>query len=170
YMAACLGLASFSQEGRGFPVLAPLPLSAGEVLRAKLTVNTAMLALSGLAGGFFFGASFVTPMRLVFAPLGAALGALLAIPLGGLVTAMGALFPRRLQRTGRREINPLAMSFFSALAFLFYGSVAASLFAPIRLGARVIFLPVIVIAAWFLLAAALVAAAKKAVRRGRTEG
>ena len=170
YMAASLGLASFSQEGRGLPVLAPLPLSAGEVLRAKLLVNTAFLALSGAAGGFFFGFSFSTPLRIVFAPLGAVFGMILAFPLGGLVTAMGALFPRRLQRTGRREISPLAMSFFTALSVLFYSSVMAALFAPLRLGASCLFLPPVVIAAWSFLAAALVSAAKKAVRRGRTEG
>ena len=109
YMAACLGLASFSQEGRGLPVLAPLPLSASEVLRAKLVVNTAMLSAAGAAGGFVFGIAFgglfLSPF---FAPIFAIAGAISTLPLGGLVTAMGALFPRRLQRTGRREISAQA--------------------------------------------------------------
>ncbi len=171
YMAACLGLASFSQEGRGLPVLAPLPLAASEVLRAKLVVNTAMLGAAGFCGGAVFGVAFAGPYyALIFSPPAALLGAATALPLGGLVTAMGALFPRRLQRTGRREISGLAMSFFTALSLLFYASILAAFAAPLQLGPGCAWMPPVVIAAWSLIAAALVSAANKAVRRGRFEG
>lgn len=172
YLAACLGLASFSLEGRGFPVLAPLPLRVDEVLRAKLVVNTALLAAGGAAGGaaVAIAASSGVFWLIVLTPVLAIAGAAAIAPLGAIVTAMAALFPRRLQRTGRREISPVAMSFFTALTGLFYASLAASLAAPLALGARFLWIPFVVLIAWIFISAALVTAARKAVRLGRTEG
>lgn len=172
YLAACLGLASFSLEGRGFPVLAPLPLHVDEVLRAKLLVNSALLAAGGAAGGASVAIAAAPDVvtTLVFTPLLAIAGAATIAPLGAIVTAMAALFPRRLQRTGRREISPVAMSFFTALTGLFYASLAASLAAPLALGARFFWIPLVVLIAWIFISAALVTAARKAVRLGRTEG
>lgn len=172
YMSASLGLASFSQEGRGLPVLAPLPLEVDEVLTAKLRVNTAILALAGAGGGALVMFS-VTPWAgagLLLAVPAAVLGAIAAAPLGALVTAMGALFPRRLLRTGRREISIPAMSFFSALAMLFYASVAGSFAGAGLFGRSFVWMPLVVLTAWTFVAAALVSAARKAIRRGRWEG
>lgn len=172
YLAASLGLASFSQEGRGLPVLAPLPLAVDAVLSAKLAVNTGMLAVAGAAGAAVFVFTLVPhPVDKVAVAIPSALGgAIAAAPLGALVTAMGALFPRRLLRTGRREISILAMSFFSALALLFYASLVGSLAGPITMGPSFLWMPIAVLVAWIFVAAALVSAARKAVRRGRWDG
>lgn len=172
YMAASLGLASFSQEGRGLPVLAPLPIAVDQVLSAKLAVNTGMLGLAGAAGAAVFTFTVLShPVdRVILAIPAALVGAVATAPLGALVTAMGALFPRRLLRTGRREISIPAMSFFSALAMLFYASVVGSLAGPLAMGRSFLWMPIAVLAAWMFVAAALVSAARKAVRRGRWDG
>lgn len=172
YLAASLGLASFSQEGRGLPVLAPLPIAVDAVLSAKLAVNTGMLAIAGAGGCAVFAFTLPPNPAHKFAILlpAAIIGAVSAAPLGALVTAMGALFPRRLLRTGRREISILAMSFFSALALLFYASLVGSLAGPITMGPSFLWMPIGVLTAWIFVAAALVSAARKAVRRGRWDG
>lgn len=172
YLAASLGLASFSQEGRGLPVLAPLPIAVDHVLSAKLAVNTGMLGLAGAAGAAVFTFTVVPhPVQRVLLAIPAGIaGAIATAPLGALVTAMGALFPRRLLRTGRREISIPAMSFFSALALLFYASAVGSLAGPLTMGRTFLWMPIVVLAAWTFVAAALVSAARKAVRRGRWDG
>lgn len=171
YLAACLGLASFTLEGRGLPVLAPLPLAVDEVLRSKLVANTGLLVAAGAIAGAALGLTVEPgPGGLLLAPLLAVLAAAVCAPLGALVTAMGALFPRRLHRTGRREISILAMSFFTALTGLFYLSMVAALAAPVALGFRFLWVPAVVMLAWSCVSASLVAGARKAVRLASTEG
>ena len=131
-----------------------------------------MLAIAGAGGAAVFAFTLVpSPADKLVVVFPAAIGgAIAAAPLGALVTAMGALFPRRLLRTGRREISILAMSFFSALALLFYASVVGSLAGPITMGPSFLWMPIAVLTAWIFVAAALVSAARKAVRRGRWDG
>ena len=113
YLAASLGLSSFSQEGPGFPMLASLPVRPSRMILAKALANTILVmgvsTLSGAACGFVLPARNPVVWIVGIVAL-AATGAVAAVPLGLLVTLLGALFSGR-AAFGRRIISPWAMGF-----------------------------------------------------------
>ncbi len=168
YLAACLGLASFSAEGRDLPVLHPLPVTASEVLRAKFRVNAWLLAAAGAIAG---GAIAVSASPATSAPWrvlpAAAAGAAAVVPLSALVTAMAAIFPRRLEAAGRREVSVPAIGFFSALAGLALLSAFVAAAGPAILGPFYLWIPALLLLAWTTVARSLVRTATRNFYRPR---
>jgi len=114
YLVASLGLSSFSQEGRGLPILSTLPLKPGRLLIAKALANAISLtAVAGL-GGAAIGLT-LPGGRLPAAIFFGLVGIVGAIPLAMVVTLLAAVFSRHAS-FGRRIISPWAMGFMMMLS------------------------------------------------------
>lgn len=114
YLVASLGLSSFSQEGRGLPILSTLPIRPGRLLIAKALANAVSLAAVAGLGGAAIGLT-LPGGRLPGAILFGLIGIAGAVPLALLVTLLAAVFSRHAS-FGRRIISPWAMGFMMMLS------------------------------------------------------
>jgi hypothetical protein len=168
FLVSCQGLSTFSAEGGVLENLARFPLTAKQILWAKILSHFVLFAgVILLAMGLV--AIAPSPIPAWFRVPVAGIGAPLLLPFGlflsWITVTLGAIFPKPGEGGGRKEISIFAMGMFFQLTLLLLITIPLSLLVPIAFGLPYIGIPLLVLVGWLSVLKILQLLAERSVGR-----
>lgn len=167
FLVSTQALSTFSAEGGMLDNLARLPLTAGQLLKAKVVSHLLLfLGVIGAAVLLMALAPLGIPLYLRI-PLALGVGLALvpgAVALSILTVTLGAIFPKPGEGGAQKEISVFAMGLFLQLGALMVISLGAS-GAAVALGPAFVLVPLVTLGIWLGVLALLWRFATQAVGR-----